>query len=122
MLYNSDDRDSRCPCSRVALTDFKGKIILDCYVAPTFPVTDYRYKVTGITAADLGEHPLFSRQRRFTTCFVYTANASEFSQVQRRVADMIRNKTIVGHQLWNDLSGNGSLIHLMRTVGLYSAR
>lgn len=42
-----------CFCSRVAITDYRGKKLVDWYVAPTMPVTDYRTGTTGITAAHL---------------------------------------------------------------------
>jgi hypothetical protein len=41
-------------CSRVAICDFRGTSLLDCYVVPTMPVTDYRTSTTGITPAHLG--------------------------------------------------------------------
>jgi hypothetical protein len=33
------------------------------------------------------------------------AAAAKFNDVQRDVADLIKDKVIVGHCLWNDLSG-----------------
>lgn len=41
-------------CSRVAITDFRGRTIYDRFVAPTMAVTDYRTATTGITPALLG--------------------------------------------------------------------
>jgi RNA exonuclease 4 len=31
--------------------------------------------------------------------------AQKFDVVQRHVAEMIKDKVVVGHSLWNDLSG-----------------
>jgi hypothetical protein len=39
--------------SRVAICDYRGDPVLDCYVVPTMAVTDYRTSTTGITAAHL---------------------------------------------------------------------
>jgi len=33
------------------------------------------------------------------------ADAQKFPDVQRRVADIIKDKVLIGHSLWNDLSG-----------------
>ncbi|KAI0274725.1 ribonuclease H-like domain-containing protein [Gloeopeniophorella convolvens] len=73
--------------ARVAISDFRGAHLLDCYVVPTMAVTDYRTSTTGITPANLT-----------------SASAVKFPDVQRLVADMIKDKVIVGHSLWNDLS------------------
>lgn len=90
--------------SRVAITDFRGENIYERYVAPTLQVTDYRTGVTGITEEHLSRYSIFPL-RRPVIDLCYAGSAYKFSQVQRQVADIIRNKTIVGHQLWNDLSG-----------------
>ncbi|EIM92605.1 uncharacterized protein STEHIDRAFT_46712 [Stereum hirsutum FP-91666 SS1] len=89
--------------ARVAITDFRGENIYERYVAPTLQVTDYRTGVTGITEEHLSRYSIFPLRRPvIDPC--YAGTAYKFSQVQRQVADIIRNKTIVGHQLWNDLS------------------
>jgi len=38
---------------RVSIVNFKGEKVLDVYVAPTLPVTDYRTATTGIKSTDL---------------------------------------------------------------------
>lgn len=42
-----------CYFSRVAICDYRGDRVLDCFVVPTMAVTDYRTSTTGITAAHL---------------------------------------------------------------------
>lgn len=46
---------------RVAIVDYWGETILDCFVKPTLPVSDYRTSVTGISPEDLesGERGTF---------------------------------------------------------------
>lgn len=39
--------------ARVVIVDYKGETILDKYVAPTTPVSDYRTSATGITETHL---------------------------------------------------------------------
>lgn len=73
--------------ARVAICNFRGTALLECYVVPTMTVTDYRTSTTGITPAHLS-----------------SPGARKFNDVQRDVADLIKDKVIVGHSLWNDLS------------------
>ncbi|PFH50802.1 hypothetical protein AMATHDRAFT_75377 [Amanita thiersii Skay4041] len=73
--------------ARVAVVDYRGQLVFDKFVAPTMPVTDYRTSTTGITEADL-----------------YSNDAWPFNDLQQYVANLIKDKIIVGHSLWNDLS------------------
>ncbi|KII93399.1 hypothetical protein PLICRDRAFT_101349 [Plicaturopsis crispa FD-325 SS-3] len=72
-------------CRRVSITDFRGKTIIDTFVAPTQPVTDYRNAQTGL-------QPL------------HFAHAPPFNVVQRQVVAAISRKIIVGYCLWKFLS------------------
>ncbi|KAH9176991.1 hypothetical protein EDB89DRAFT_1937519 [Lactarius sanguifluus] len=74
--------------ARVSLTDYRGNVVLDTLVRPTHEVTNYRTAETGLVAAHLVNAPLFR-------------------EVQHRVASLIRDKIIVGHNLWLFLSVMG---------------
>lgn len=39
------------------MVDYRGQMLLDKYVAPTMPVSDYRSATTGIEEGHLGEYP-----------------------------------------------------------------
>jgi RNA exonuclease 4 len=43
----------------VSLVDYQGQAILDSFVAPTMPITDYRYSATGIEPAQLDPRMFF---------------------------------------------------------------
>ncbi|THH09464.1 hypothetical protein EW145_g1982 [Phellinidium pouzarii] len=73
--------------ARVSLIDYRGNTILDTYVHPTMPVTDYRTSTTGIEAKHLNSD-----------------SAMQFNAVQSLVAEYIKGKILVGHSLWQDLS------------------
>ncbi|PAV22343.1 nucleotide-binding frt1 [Pyrrhoderma noxium] len=73
--------------ARVTLVDYRGNIVMDYYVQPTMPVTDYRTSTTGIEAKDLN-----------------SSSALPFNTIQSLVAQEIKGKILVGHSLWNDLS------------------
>ncbi|KAH9996609.1 ribonuclease H-like domain-containing protein [Russula vinacea] len=71
--------------ARVSLADYRGNVVLDTLVRPTHEVTNYRTAETGLVSAHL-------------------ANAPMFREVQHRVSALIRDKIIVGHNLWQFLS------------------
>ena len=61
-----------------------GNVVLDTFVAPTERVTDYRTRVSGVRPVDLRDAP-------------------PFKEVQRKMADILRGRVLVGHALKNDL-------------------
>lgn len=73
-------------------------------------VSDYRTATTGIESSHL-----LSREFKCAVSFfllftrpVTSADTPAFTQVQQHVADLIKGKVLVGHSLWNDLSGKHS--------------
>ncbi|KAJ2773808.1 3'-5' exonuclease [Coemansia nantahalensis] len=78
-------KGSRSILARVSIVNYHGHVVLDTFVAPMEPVTDYRTWVSGIRKQDLdGGRP--------------------FKDVQQEVADLLKDKVLVGHALRNDLS------------------
>ncbi|KAF9949817.1 3'-5' exonuclease [Modicella reniformis] len=69
--------------ARVSLVNFHGVQILDLYVRPMERVTDFRTAVSGITPK-------------------HYANAVDFKDAQKQVADIIKDKIVVGHAVHND--------------------
>ncbi|KAI8354916.1 ribonuclease H-like domain-containing protein [Mortierella sp. GBAus27b] len=69
--------------ARVSLVNFHGVLILDLYVRPMERVTDFRTAVSGITPRHL-------------------ASAVEFKDAQKQVAEIIKDKIVVGHAVHND--------------------
>jgi len=70
--------------ARVCVVDSQGGVLLDMYCKPKEEVTDYRTRWSGIRAKDLKDAP-------------------GFFKVQTKVADIIRGRILVGHQIDNDL-------------------
>lgn len=94
------------PHSRVAICNFRGVALLECYVVPTMAVTDYRTSTTGITPAHLSSRKCtVAITLNSQTHHSREAAAIKFTDVQRDVAELIKDKVIVGHSIWNDLSG-----------------
>ncbi|CAG8545476.1 11859_t:CDS:2 [Acaulospora morrowiae] len=69
--------------ARVTVVNYHGVVILDKYVRPVERVTDFRSEISGITPKLL-------------------AKSHEFKQVQREVADVIKDRIVIGHALHHD--------------------
>jgi RNA exonuclease 4 len=70
-------------------------------------VTDYRTSTTGITEQHLRSGaPLDLFFIVGTASNSSPAEALPFNSVQQRVSELIKGKVLIGHSLWNDLSGS----------------
>ncbi|RUS25001.1 ribonuclease H-like domain-containing protein [Jimgerdemannia flammicorona] len=70
--------------ARVSIVNFHGATLLDQYVRPMERVTDYRTAISGITRELIIDAPLFH-------------------DVQKQVADLLKDRILVGHALTHDL-------------------
>lgn len=70
--------------ARVSVVDYEGEVLLDEYVKPKQRVTDLRTKVSGIH-------------------FHHVKTGLDFEEVQKKVAEIIKGKVLVGHAVQNDL-------------------
>ena len=70
--------------ARVSIVNHFGNVLYDKFVAPREKVTDYRTAVSGVRPEDL-------------------VNAPEFKLVQEEVAELIKDRVLVGHALHHDL-------------------
>jgi len=70
--------------ARVSIVNHFGNPLYDKFVAPREKVTDYRTAVSGVRPEDLLEAP-------------------EFKDVQAEVAEMIKDRVLVGHAIHHDL-------------------
>ncbi|KAG0193433.1 3'-5' exonuclease [Apophysomyces sp. BC1034] len=70
--------------ARVSLVNFNGAVLLDTFVKPQERVTDYRTKVSGVQSKHLVDAPTFK-------------------ETQQKVADIIKDRILVGHAVHNDL-------------------
>ncbi|KAI6129356.1 ribonuclease H-like domain-containing protein [Pisolithus croceorrhizus] len=76
---------SESSLARVSIVNFKGAVVLDAFVRQRERVVDYRTKWSGVRRADLGEE------------------AKPFNEIQKTVADLIKDRILVGHAVHNDL-------------------
>ena len=90
--------------ARISLVNYDGETIFDTLVKVLEPVTDYRTFVSGITAKDLESD-----------------SAISFIECQLQVAELIRDKIVVGHGLKNDFRvlGIHHPWHLVRDTAKY---
>ncbi|KAF2972974.1 hypothetical protein GQX73_g640 [Xylaria multiplex] len=73
--------------ARVSCVDFHGKQVYDSFVIPRERVTNYRTDITGITASTLR-----------------APTARSFEEVQTTVADLLKDRILVGHDVRHDLA------------------
>ncbi|ORX71676.1 putative XPMC2 prevents mitotic catastrophe 2-like protein [Anaeromyces robustus] len=69
--------------ARVSIVNYYGNVILDKFVLPREKVVDYRTHVSGITREILKD-------------------AEPFLDVQKEVADILKDKIVIGHALQHD--------------------
>ena len=72
--------------ARVSLIDWYGAVILDTFVQVPSRVTDFRTFVSGVKPKDIS-----------------TRSAMDVVQCRKKVAELLRDKILVGHALKNDL-------------------
>ncbi|KAJ2455115.1 3'-5' exonuclease [Coemansia sp. RSA 2336] len=75
----------RSMLARVSIVNYYGHVVLDTFVKPTEPVTDYRTWISGVRKSDL-------------------QTGRDFAEVQKQVADLLKDRILVGHALKNDLA------------------
>ncbi|QRW14764.1 nucleotide-binding frt1 [Ceratobasidium sp. AG-Ba] len=73
--------------ARATVIDYWGNVIFDSFVEPTEKVTNYKTTSTGIE-----EHHL------------HGSESKPFKVVQAEVADIIKDRIIIGYSLWTDLA------------------
>lgn len=94
------------PCRWVSLVDYRGSVVEECFVAPTTGITDFRTPTTGLTEAHL--HPstfLHLVESAPDPLLLAAGRTVSFQTAQQRVSEAIRGKILIGHSIWNDLSG-----------------
>eukprot|EP00474_Spongospora_subterranea_P000425 CRZ00883.1 hypothetical protein [Spongospora subterranea] len=69
--------------ARVSIVNFHGDVLLDTLVKPTEPITDHRTQFSGISRGGL-------------------LSAPSFKDVQQQVADIIKDRIVVGHSVQTD--------------------
>ena len=70
--------------ARCSIVNSRCEVIYDKFVNPREEVIDYRYKLSGVTAADLEK-------------------GEDFLKVQREISEIITNRILVGHTIRCDL-------------------
>ncbi|KAI2640850.1 ribonuclease H-like domain-containing protein [Hypomontagnella submonticulosa] len=71
--------------ARVSVVDFHGRQVYDSFVSPRERVTDWRTAITGITPRVL-------------------ATARSFDEVQIAIAELLKDRIVVGHDIRHDLA------------------
>ena len=70
---------------RCTIVDYDGSVVYDSFVKPDLPILDLRTFVSGITARDM-------------------ARATPIQQAREEIADILRDKIVVAHDIRHDLA------------------
>lgn len=89
--------------ARVTVVNYHGAVLLDEIVKQRERVVDYRTQWSGIRPGDLVNGKLNSCFIAVMPLTVTETTAKPFTEVQRRVGDMLKDKILVGHAVFNDL-------------------
>ncbi|KAF8463473.1 ribonuclease H-like domain-containing protein [Kalaharituber pfeilii] len=76
--------NDRSALARVSVINYHGYVLLDTFVLPSEPVSDWRTFVSGIRPSDM-------------------RHARPFPEVQAQVANMLKGRILVGHSVRKDL-------------------
>ncbi|KAH8150552.1 uncharacterized protein LAJ45_05248 [Morchella importuna] len=76
--------NERSALARVSIVNFHGHLVMDTFVKPKEPVTDWRTWVSGVSPASM-------------------KTAITFEEVQQKVSDILQDRILVGHAVHNDL-------------------
>lgn len=119
--------------SRITMIDYRGFIVYDTYVRPTYvalcsrsplrhsltrerghrqPVSDYRTAQTGLTPYTLARGMSDCLDASVTCRRLISYPAPTFPDVQQRVANLVRGKILVGYSLWEFLSVCNPSLHM----------
>eukprot|EP01135_Chromosphaera_perkinsii_P000828 Nk52_evm116s151 gene=Nk52_evmTU116s151 len=93
---------SRSVLARCSIVNAHGRVLYDKFVKPQEKVTDYRTFVSGVTKESLKDAVLFK-------------------QAQKEIADILKDRVVVGHALKNDFDALlfTQAKHLVRDTSLY---
>ncbi|KAF5346281.1 hypothetical protein D9758_011499 [Tetrapyrgos nigripes] len=75
---------SESSLARVSLVNFHGVVILDEFVKQRERVVDYRTQWSGVRESDM-------------------VKAKPFDEIQKQVANLIKDRILIGHAIYNDL-------------------
>lgn len=78
------DGGRRSALARVVVVSFDERVVYAAFVRPPEPVTDYRTSVSGVRPSDM-------------------AHALPLRRVQSEVAELLHERTVIGHAIHNDL-------------------
>ncbi|KAF8525789.1 ribonuclease H-like domain-containing protein [Hysterangium stoloniferum] len=78
------DGEDESSLARVSVVNYYGAVLLDLFVRQRERVTDWRTAVSGVRESDM-------------------VNATSFSDVQKAVSDLLKDRILVGHAVHNDL-------------------
>ena len=103
MPHAARQRGHRACVARVSVINYYGFVELDELVQQKERVVDYRTKWSGIRPQDMVRGELISSTYTRLSYNRQPSTARPFEEVQKKVANLIEGKILVGHAVHNDL-------------------
>lgn len=97
-MVGSGPDGSRDICARVCLVDEEGNLIFHAYVKPQFPVTNYRYEITGLTEDHLKDAITLNEVQDKVSEILFNGES-----LGRAKLDGGKARLLVGHEIGHDL-------------------
>ncbi|KAF5346283.1 hypothetical protein D9758_011493 [Tetrapyrgos nigripes] len=82
----------------VSLVNFHGAVILDEFVKQRERVVDYRTQWSGVRESDMVKDEEF-----VLTTVTLTRTTKSFDEIQKQVANLIKDRILIGYAIYNDL-------------------
>jgi len=92
---------SESALARVSLVNYHGHVVYDTFVQPREKVTDWRTWVSGVRQSDV-------------------ANAPPFDEVQKKVAELVDGRVLIGHAIENDTKVSSTMSFVTDPAGTTS--
>lgn len=104
-VYDPESNHSEHSLARVSIVNLYGVTVLDTFVAQRERIGDWRTWVSGVRPQDVKDGQ--SLPTPIGRAFILTESddtiAPTFKEVQQKVADIIKDRILVGHAVYNDL-------------------
>ena len=89
--------------ARVSLVNYYGAVQLDAFVRQRERVVDYRTEWSGVRESDMVDGTFHFLSPIRVALISSSILAKPFGEIQKHVADLLKDRMLVGHAVFNDL-------------------
>ena len=103
MVGVGEEPEQRSVLARASIVNYHGEQVYDSFVKPKEFVTDWRTWVSGIAPRHMKTGVCDCFLHSMTDSLMIERVARDFEVVQRDVANLLQDRILVGHAIYNDL-------------------